>query len=87
MRDYSGRLVADPLRKGGGFCMKKLLNPFERTQHTLDNFTSWCSLIPGEEMLAGYWVFDFCVFLLDVLKGTCYKHRAKLTQMLFLRRG
>ena len=21
MRDYSGRLVADPLRKGGGFCM------------------------------------------------------------------
>jgi hypothetical protein len=54
MRDYSGRLVADPLRKGGGFCMKKLLNPFERTQHTLDNFTSWCSLIPGEEMLAGY---------------------------------
>ena len=48
MRDYSGRFVANPLRKGGGFCMKKLLNPFQWTQHTLDNFTSWFSLVPAE---------------------------------------
>ena len=85
MRDYSGRFVADPLRKGGGFCMTKLLNPFDWIQRTLDNFTSWFSLIRGGEMLAGYWVFGFCVFLLDVLKGTYHKHRAELTHMLHTR--
>ena len=61
---------------------KKLLNPFEWTQHTLDNFTSCLFLICGEEMLNGYWVFDFCVFLLDVLKATCYKHWAKRSKLL-----
>ena len=62
--------------------LKKLLNPFEWTQHTLDNFTSWVSLVCGEEMLAGYWVFDFCVFLLHVLKETCYIHLAKVSTLL-----
>ena len=31
-----------------GQTLKKLLNPFEWTQHTLDNFTSWVSLVCAE---------------------------------------